>query len=366
MNTNGLWEWFRSVWGLLVALTVVGFAVIGLAAGPGFNSLGQVALAAAKRDAASLATVFALLNLALTSSIITFAVVRYSAAQKVFTDNSQAALNVSKILEQILSYLRFSAGKVFFDDIPELWAPFTGDFFIARNPTFALEVVWMYLPGNAGFWRLQADPARVQVWSRRLSAKGPRRIDLIFMVGPDTFSSGKHPNPSPIAVDNIVRFLFLMRRVREINPKADFDRVTAYLVAAARSHQSVFNGVRPTATGTEQVGITYAHNRDPISERRLSDGDLLPEDPRPLVITADQERVARWLKESHQWRAAAHMAVSIKQLELMWGHLVPTDETDTMRRLGPRDWLPKIDQLTDITGRENTVVEMGDGSFSIT
>ncbi|EJN16263.1 hypothetical protein PMI42_00164 [Bradyrhizobium sp. YR681] len=373
---NAIWNWLKSVGTLLVALTVVGLAIVGLAMNSGLSALTNLVEAALHKDAAATASIVSLLNLALTASAVLFLLLKYAENQRLlasFADASQTgrlAFNELKsTINQLISHMKFSGGKVFFDDVPEIWSAFAGDLFIARNPTFAMEVRWTYIAGTKGQWRLSPDRDRVLVWRKRLSQRGPARIEIIFKVGVGTFSSNRTLSAS--AVDNVVRFLFLMRQIRREDANVDLGKIIVYLVAVQRTHQSVFIGKRPGPFGDEALGITYADSRDPLADRAVdgSSHEEVTKDPRPLIVTTDEELIERWTRGCQSYRDAADMILSVDELELLYGHLVPTHEGQIMSRLNHRDWRPDVGRLRHAAANSASigeVIDTGDGNFYIT
>lgn len=279
----------------------------------------------------------------------------------------QAALaDYKDAIKQLHASVRNSASSVSFGDEPALWAAFAGDRYVARNPTFALEVPWIRVAGGTGLWRLRADPDRVKVWARRLSDDGPASVEIIFMVGPRTLHRGAGAELSAYAIDNVIRFVFLMRAVRNCFPSSDFTKIKAYLVSATRSHQSVFVGQRKCASGYEDIGITYADSRDPIPR------DYALHDPRPLIVTTDMQVIRTWSLQNEHLRSAAAQQMTMEELEREFSDIVPLDDTTIMSDADIRSWASgntieaaALDETPSIEEDGVQVIDTCDGNFAL-
>lgn len=270
-------------------------------------------------------------------------------------------------IKQMNATLRGTTSSVSFYDEPATWASFCGDRYVARNPTFALEVPWMKVAGGVGLWRLRADTERVKVWARRLSEDGPASVDIIFMVGPNTLHRGPAAGLSAYAIDNVIRFIFLMRAVRNCFPSSNFGKIKAYLVSAARSHQSVFVGQRKCASGFEDVAITYADARDPIPR------DYAVHDPCPLIVTTDLQVIRNWAVQNEVLRGAAARQLTLDDLEKEFASIVPQDDSTIMSDADIRDWASSAlterpETRRDMRTEEDdgvVVIDTWDGHFTV-
>lgn len=246
-------------------------------------------------------------------------------------------------MRQLLGALHHSASNVHFNDEAASWSGLCGDNYTARNPTFAQEVPWIPVAGGGGQWRLRTDAERVKVWAARLSPEGPCELDIIFMVGAHTLRRDTSARLSAYALDNVIRFVYLVRAVRKTYPQADLSKINIYLVAAPRSHQSVFVAQRIGPSGIEEVGITYSDARDPISRNYMA-----PE-PRPLIVTRDPQIIKAWTAQNDHLRAAATRQMTFEELEEEFGALVPQDETETITDVQIRNWATQTgrDQIAE-------------------